>query len=113
MLNVAVVLFALAAVGGVVMLARRGSKKSIPLALPILHGLFAATALVMVILGVVQGGLAGLGTVAVVLFVGAALAGFYLFSRHLRDGMFPMGPALIHGSVAALAFVLLLVTLYL
>lgn len=112
MMSWAVGLFAAAAVGGVVMLLQRRSEKAVPTGLAVLHGLLAAAALVLVAIPVVQGGAAGLVTTALVIFVLAALGGFYLFATHLRTGTFPLGVAVVHGLLAVTAFVLLLVGLY-
>jgi hypothetical protein len=49
---------------------------------------------------------------ALVIFVIAALGGFYLFSFHLRSQVLPSPVVLIHGGAAVLAFVLLLLYLF-
>lgn len=113
MLTWAVILFAVAAVGGVTLISIRARRPEVPLGLAVAHGLAAATALVLLLLAVLGGGTPGLATVALVVFVAAALGGFVLFASHLRRGTFPLGLALAHGAAAVLAFVLLLAGLYL
>ena len=108
----AVILFAAAALGGAGMLLMRKGERPVPLGLAAVHGLLAATALVLVAIPVVQGGVGGLVTVALAVFVLAALGGFYLFATHLRTGSFPFGVGLLHGLLAVAGFVLLLLGLY-
>jgi hypothetical protein len=108
MLLYAAVLFALAALGGLAMLAMRMKGKPLPMGLGIGHGLLAAVGLVLVILEWVN---AGAGTYlgwALGLFVVAALGGFALFAMHVRGKPQPVGLIVVHGLVAVVAFVLLL-----
>lgn len=107
-----VVLFAAAAVGGLIMLAMRTKEKEVPMPLALGHGLLAATGLVLLILAVLGGGGSTLTTVALVLFVVAALGGFVLFASYLESRTFPLGLAWLHGGAAVVAFVLLLIGLY-
>jgi hypothetical protein len=110
--TIAVVLFAIAALGGVTLAAIHFTGKPRPLALGVIHGLAAATALVLLILVVLGAPEAGLGGVALGLFVVAALGGFVLLARHLRQQPWPSGLVLLHGGLAATAFVVLLVWVY-
>lgn len=101
-------LFGVAALGGVgLFVLRLRDAEGVPLALAVGHGLLAATALVLLALLVIQGTAAGLATGALVAFVVAALAGFYLLASHLRTGSFPVAPAVAHALVAVTGFVLL------
>ena len=84
-------------------------KKNAPLSLALLHGLLAAAGLVLFIVVALQTSLATLGKASLALFVVAALGGFVLFALHLKKRPLPSGVILIHGLVAAIAFVLLLV----
>jgi hypothetical protein len=107
----AIVLFALAALGGVVLaILRFRGRPTLPLGLAVVHGLLAAAGLVVLIWAVAAGGLAAKGSLA--LFVVAALGGFVLFSFQLRQKAIPIGVMLIHAIVAVVAFVLLLVRVY-
>lgn len=112
MLLTAAVLFAIAAVGGVTMavIHFRGANPPIPLA--VVHGLFAATALVVLIIGLLGAGTATLGWIALALFLVAALGGFYMFATHVRGRRLPSPVVLVHGLAAAVAFVLLLALIY-
>jgi len=51
-------------------------------------------------------------TIALIGFVIAALGGFYLFSFHLRRQALPIPVVIIHGLVAVISFVVLLVGIF-
>lgn len=107
-----VVLFAIAAVIGVTMAVRHFGGKETPLSVGLLHGAFAATGLVLLILAVMRAPEAGLGGVSLGLLVVAALGGFVLLARQLRKQAWPNGLILLHGGLAAAGFVVLLVWVY-
>jgi uncharacterized SAM-binding protein YcdF (DUF218 family) len=107
MLGFALILFALAALGGLTMAGLKFSGKAIPLPLAIGHGLLAATALILLIREVMTVGGSGLLTAAVVIFVLAALGGLTLFSFHLRGRELPKPLILAHGGIAATGFIVL------
>ncbi len=111
MLTWAVILFAVAAVGGVTMLSMQAGGRQVPMWLALLHGAAAATALVLLAVAVF-GGAAGPLAVALAIFVLAALGGFVLFARYLKTGAFPMPLAIFHGGAAVVAFLILLAGLY-
>lgn len=107
MLNVAVILFAVAAVGGLVMATRIFQGRKAPWLLSIGHALLGATGLVLVLINVINGAgsllLAALITLAV-----AALGGFYLASFHVGGKLPPKAVVIIHALVAVSGFLLLL-----
>ncbi len=107
-----VVLFALAAVLGVTMAVRHFGKKETPLGVGLLHGAFAASGLVLLILAVLRAPSAGLGGVALGLLVAAALGGFILLARHLQKKPWPNALVLLHGGAAVTGFIVLLVWVY-
>jgi disulfide bond formation protein DsbB len=110
----AAILFAIAAVGGATLatLHFRG-RSPLPMPLALLHGLLAAGGLVLlVVAALTQPGFGGLALVSLVIFVIAALGGFYLFSHHLRARLLPSAVVLIHGGAAVAAFLLLLAYLF-
>lgn len=106
---VALVLFALAAVGGLVLALQRFSGKPLPsFPLALVHGAAAASGLVALVVVVVnQGGPAAART-ALILLVIAALGGFFLFSRHLKKTALPIPIVVVHAIVAVAGFVTLL-----
>ena len=109
MLITAAVLFAIAALGGLAMAYIHFKKdRNPPGALAALHGVVAATALVILLWAVVQTGSGGPVAWALGLFVVAALGGFFLVSYHVRKQRLPSPAVVIHAVVAVAAFVLLL-----
>src|SRR4051812_29440447 len=109
MLVVSVILFAVAALGGLVLGVLGLRQKDLPMLLSLIHGVVAAAGLITLILAVVQGNVGTLPIVALVLFIIAALGGFVLFSYHLRKKPHPKGLIVIHALAAVVAFVLLLI----
>ena len=109
MLNVAVVLFAIAAVGGLAMAVMHFQGHTPPKpALAAIHGLFAASGLVVLLLAVLPlGARGGLG-LALGLFLLAAIGGFGLLSFHLRRRALPGALLVAHALLAVVAFVILL-----
>ncbi len=113
MLLIAVGLFAVAAVGGLILATLHFKKRDLPLPLALIHGLFGAAGLVTVLLFVLQTGTSSKAALALVLFVAAALGGFYLFSFHLRKKALPSAVVVIHALVAVSAFAILLMATFL
>ncbi len=113
MLLVAIGLFAVAAVGGLTLAVLHFRRKNLPLPLALLHGLLGASGLAVLIWAVVQGGVSAKAGYALVLFLVAALGGFYLFSFHLRKKILPSAVVVIHALVAVSAFSLLLIAAFL
>lgn len=100
MLKIAILLFLIAALGGVIMAVRifRDGRPSMVVAF--LHGTFAATALLLAIWEAVRPGAAPLlkyGTAALVL---AALGGFFLLSFQLRAKAHPKAVVVLHALLA-------------
>jgi hypothetical protein len=104
-----IVLFAIAALGGITLAAMRLGNRPLPFALAIAHGALAATGLVLLIAAMVVA--AATGTIlnaALIVFIVAAIGGAILFSFHLRSQPLPVPLVLGHGLLAVVAFVLLL-----
>lgn len=109
-MTIALVLFALAAVGGLVLASQRLSGKPLPsLPLALVHGGAAASGLIALIVVIANGGAAGGAKVGLALFLVAALGGFFLFSKHLRQAALPIPVVIVHAIVAVAGFVTLLV----
>lgn len=113
MLNLALILFAVAAVFGLTLAiqhlkAQGGGGQPPALGLALLHGLFAASGLVLLVVAALRGTATGLALVALGLFVVAALGGFYLFAQHAAKKPLPKPLLIVHGGAAVVAFVLLL-----
>jgi hypothetical protein len=113
MLVIAAVLFALAASVGLTMAFIYFKKRRLPpFALTLLHGVLAATALIILLWTVLRTHSGGPVAWALALFFVAAFAGFFLFSYHIRGKSLP-GPGVVaHGSLAVTAFLLLLAGIF-
>jgi hypothetical protein len=106
--TVPIVLFAIAAAGGLVLATLRFKDRDLPMPVALLHGALAAGGLLTLILMVAKHGGGTLVRVALGLFVVAALGGFFLFSFHVRGKKLPLGVVGVHGVAAVVAFLLLL-----
>lgn len=107
MLRIAVFVFAVAALGGLVLAVRHFKGQDRPWPLAILHGLLGASGLILLILPAVTGGVPALAKTALALFVAAALGGFLLFAFHVQKKPLPSLVVIIHAGVAVIAFILL------
>ena len=96
----AVLIFAIAAVGELVLASSVLRGKLAPWAISVLHALLSASGLVLLILEVLKGAAPGHLT--------AALGGFFLASFHLRKQVAPKAVAFVHAGVAAAGFLTLL-----
>jgi hypothetical protein len=108
MLTVAVVVFAVAALGGVILASHVLRNKMAPWALSIPHALLGATGLVLLAF-IVSGGVgSALVGWSLGVFVVAALGGFYLASHHLKKRLPPKGVVVLHALLAVTGFGILL-----
>jgi hypothetical protein len=112
MLTLAPILFAVGALGGLTLAFMHIKKGTAPIPLALLHGALVATALVLLIISVLKAELGGLALLSIALFVAAALGGLMLFANHLRARPLPKKMIIVHGGVAATAFVILLVIIF-
>lgn len=108
MLTYALIVFAIAAVGGLVLAASVLRGRMAPWALSIVHALLGATGLILLVVVFLQGAAPGRVTAALGLLVVAALGGFFLASFHLRRKIAPKAVVLIHAGVAVVGFLTLL-----
>lgn len=108
MLLYAILVFAVAAIGGLVLASSVLRGKLAPWAISALHALLGASGLVLLILVVLQGAAPGRLTAALALLVLAALGGFFLASFHLRKQVAPKAVVLVHAGVAVVGFLTLL-----
>ena len=106
MLNYALIIFAIGAIGGLVLANNVLRGKLAPWAVSLLHALLGATGLVLLLIALLHGAV-NLVCIAFVILVVAALGGFYLASLHLRKKVAPAAVVIIHASVAVIGFLLL------
>jgi hypothetical protein len=108
----AVILFAIAALGGIALATLRLKDRPLPMGLAVIHGFVAAAALVILIIAALGPAGSIISKVALLIFVVAALGGCYLFSFHVRGRKLPIPVVVIHGVVAVAAFATLLYAVY-
>jgi hypothetical protein len=112
-MTVAAVLFAIAALGGLALAGLRLSGRPLPpMWLAVVHGLAAATGLILLIMAVTGSTVPAPVRWALGLFIVAALGGFALFSFHLRGRALPVPLMIVHGLAAVISFVLLLLGIF-
>ena len=107
MLMSSAILFAVAALGGVVLAFAK--KRSIVIS--VIHGLVAAAGLVLLILGVLGSDEVTLPAVSLALFVIAAIGGFALFTIDRRGRELSRKLIFGHGVLAVIAEVLLVIAI--
>lgn len=105
-------LFALAALIGLYMASRVFSGNMAPWPAGIVHALAAASGLVLLLIAAINGGLAQMAMIALVILAIAALGGFFLGSFHLRKVVAPKPVVVIHALAAVVGFVLLAATAF-
>ena len=112
MLITTIILFALAAVLGVVLITKVFKDEDRPKAVIYSHGTAAAVALVLLIIAYMnQGGTTWLMT-SILVFIVAALGGFVMFGREISEKTIPKWLAVVHGLIAVTGFVLLLIAVF-
>ena len=112
MLPIAIVLFGIAAIGGVILAYRafRGPKP--PRWLVAAHGILAVLALVAYLTASARGFVGPYATTALLLFLIAPLGGLVLLWHDLKGRKMPPALILIHGGIAVVAYILLLVAYF-
>lgn len=108
-MSTALVLLALAALGGIGLTLLHLKKDDAPLSVAAVHGILGAAGLGVLLWTVLQTGASSLVWASVVLFVLAALVGFVLITKHLRGESLTSTLMFTHGGAAVVAFVLLLI----
>jgi len=113
MYELSILLFAVAAIAGLTMAVAHFRKHTPPRpVLAVLHGLFAASGLVVLLLALVKVGMHGAPAIALGLLVVAALGGFGLLSFHLRGRALPSGLVVGHALLAVAGFLTLVAAEY-
>jgi hypothetical protein len=108
MLKYALLALAIAAVGGLILAAHMLRGKYAPLALSLLHGLFGATGLVLVITVLARGSAPQRVWVGLLLLAFAAVRGILLASSRLRQQVPRKAAVLLHAGLAVSGFLTLL-----
>jgi FtsH-binding integral membrane protein len=111
MLKLAVLIFAIGAVGGLILASSVLRDRLPSWGLSILHAALGAAGLVLtaiVVLGSGSADVAKVVPVALLVLVVAALGGFFLASFHARKASPPNAVVIVHAGVAVIGFLLLL-----
>jgi hypothetical protein len=108
MLMTALIVFAIAAIGGLILASNVLRGHLAPWALSILHALLGASGLVILLLQVMQGSAPARVVAALGILVVAALGGFYLASLHAKKTIAPKAIVFVHAGVAVTGFLVLL-----
>ena len=109
MLTYALIVFAIGALGGLVIAGAYVLQGRLaPWPLSLLHAALGAVGLLLLIYAALTTGIAGAALAALVLLAIAALGGFYLASIHLRGEVGPKPVVFIHAGVAVIGFLALL-----
>jgi hypothetical protein len=104
-----IVLFAIAAVGGIILAALHFGKKTMPMWLALLHGLVAVCGVIVLIAALIKLSGATLLGVALALFAIAAVGGLTLFiGFYLPKKQLPSPIVILHALFAVSGFVLIL-----
>ncbi len=109
MLTIAILVFAIGALGGLYMASRVLAGHLASWAVSLLHAALGATGLVLtgiVVLGP-SSGVAGIVPIALLILVVAALGGFFLASFHARKQLPPRAVVFVHAGAAVIGFLLL------
>lgn len=111
MIQLSLILFAIAAVAGLTMAIMhfRGISPPKPV-WATLHGLFAASGLIVLLLALIKTGFGGKAGIALGLLVVAALGGFALLSYHAKNQKLPSGLVVGHALLAVAGFLTLLLS---
>ena len=102
----AVIVFAIAALGGLILASSVLRGRFAPWSLSLLHAALGAAGLILVLLAILQGAAGPIATAFALLLI-AALGGFYLASLHLRKNIPPKGVVALHAAAAVTGFLIL------
>jgi hypothetical protein len=108
MLTYAVIVFAVAALGGLFLASYVLQGRLAPWAVSLLHAALGAIGLLLVIYAAITTGISHAALTGLVILVVAALGGFYLASIHLGKQVAPKQVVVIHAGVAVVGFLTLL-----
>jgi hypothetical protein len=108
MLTYAVVVFAIAALGGLLLASYVLQGRLAPWTVSLLHAALGAIGLLLVIYAAIATGISHAAVIALIILAVAALGGFYLASIHLREQVAPRQIVFVHAGVAVIGFLTLL-----
>lgn len=111
MLITTIILFALAAVLGLILITKVLKDEETPKTVVYSHGGAAAVALILLIIAYMNQG-DSLMMTSLLVFIVAALGGFVMFGQDVAQKSIPKWLAVVHALAAVTAFVLLLIAVF-
>lgn len=108
MLMTALIVFTIAALGGLLLASFVLRDKFAPWIVSLLHAALGATGLVLLLVMAINGSFGQRLLISLALFLVAALGGFFLASFHLRKKLPPKAIVILHASLAVAGFLVLL-----
>lgn len=108
MLMTALIVFTIAALGGLLLASFVLRDKFAPWIVSLLHAALGATGLVLLLVMAINGSFGKRLLISLALFLVAALGGFFLASFHLRKKLPPKAIVILHASLAVAGFLVLL-----
>lgn len=108
MITYAIIVFAIAALGGLFLATHVLRGRFAPWAISLLHAGLGALGLVLLIVALAQGAASQAVLIGFVILLVAALGGFFLASFHLRKSLPPKAVVVIHAGVAVVGFLTVL-----
>lgn len=111
MLIASIILFAIAAALGLILIRKVFADEHTSRPVVYIHGIAAVLALILLIISYINQG-NSLMMISILIFIIAALGGFIMFSRDMAGKPFPKWLAAVHSSAAVIAFVLLLLAAF-
>lgn len=112
MLGSALVIFAIAALGGLALASFVLRDRLAPWPLSILHAALGAIGLIILLYAAFTAGISKGALTALVILIIAALGGFYLASIHLGQKVAPKPVVFVHAGFAVIGFLTLLGTVF-
>lgn len=112
MLTYAAIVFAIGALGGLLLASYVLRGQLAPWAVSLLHAGLGAVGLLLVIYAAFTTGVSHAALIALVILAVAALGGFYLASIHLRGQVAPKPVVFIHAGAAVIGFLTLVGVVY-
>jgi hypothetical protein len=104
----ALIVFAIAALGGLALASFVLRGQLAPWALSLAHAALGAIGLLLLIYAAATAGLTRAALAALIILLVAALGGFYLASIHLRNTVAPSTVVFVHAGAAVIGFLTLL-----
>ncbi|WP_193175299.1 hypothetical protein [Oricola nitratireducens] len=108
MIIYAVIVFAIAALGGLFLAGHVLRDRLAPWAISLLHAGLGALGLILLIAALVQGAASQTALIGFVILLVAALGGFFLVSFHLRKSLPPKVVVVVHAGIAVVGFLTIL-----